>query len=325
MYRRVVKRNTVVCVIFFLSTCSCMISTAAVAAAENVVTVEADGKFEMSSNDISGHSKATQTTMADILYREIVETKEAIELQERKIEMLERLRETLEISSDVPIFESVDVLEEWLSRTKKEEKGNVSTTASSSSSSLRQKFYDHVVPRTTISSVHLVSSAEYFSLEMKRNMFDRTAKKKLPFPSGMVGIGDTAGGLRLYHINGSAIPSTTESLRDDEASLHHHPGPVLQTGHKSPIVRMGYDFSRRGDARIVTAAEDGSIHLHRISAWCHGRLVLGFPRRITRQGEIVESRVDPRYKAAGTEYEKAPTNVGMVVRLELEEILVDPS
>ncbi len=78
-------------------------------------------------------------------------------------------------------------------------------------------------------------------------------------------------------------------------------------------VHLRYDFSDRSEPTVVTVAEDGSVHVHRITLFAHGRLLLG---RWRRPPKSVEEEEDE------TPYEK-PKGVSMT--MELESVLVDRS
>jgi len=267
-----------------------------------LTTIESDASVVASS---ASGGISMRRTAADVLLTEIREAEREIEERERRLKKLTELRKLLLLETDDDVvFSSADVLEEWLRRK--------STKEAQTETPRRARFENHVVSRARVETKEGVSQAIVLSLEPRRRMFDRSKKRKLAYPPNILAIANKDGSLSLAHVNGTRVISSTFA-------------EAFGTGHQAPVIRMTYDFSRRGYPRLITAAEDGSVHAHRVTVWCHGRVVLGYPKRFDASDVLVESEDDPRFKAAGSYFEKASTDVGMVVRIELDAILVDAS
>ena len=158
------------------------------------------------------------------------------------------------------------------------------------------KFEDHVVLRHEFEIDFDFTLISVLSLNRRRSMYDRSKPRRKDLPSTLVLVGDTQGRLHVRFPNGTKLDSEP-----------------MSTGHESPLVHLRYDFSDRSEPTIVTVAEDGSVHVNRITLFAHGRLLLGRWRRPPKNSVEDEDE---------TPYER-PQGVSMT--MELESVLVDRS
>jgi hypothetical protein len=185
--------------------------------------------------------------------------------------------------------ERVDELERYVYSSK--------STRTNTISSSDKKFEDHVVLRHDIEIEFDFTIISILSLHRRRAMYDRAKKRRHDMPQTLILIGDREGRLHVRFPNGTKINSTP-----------------METGHKTPIIHLRYDFADRSEPTIVTVAEDGSVHVNRVTLFAHNRLLLGRWRRRLKDNEEEEEK---------KEAPKKPQGVSMT--MELESVLVDTS
>jgi len=186
--------------------------------------------------------------------------------------------------------ERVDELERYVYSSK--------STRTNTISSSDKKFEDHVVLRHDIEIEFDFTIISILSLHRRRAMYDRAKKRRHDMPQTLILIGDREGRLHVRFPNGTKINSTP-----------------METGHKTPIIHLRYDFADRSEPTIVTVAEDGSVHVNRVTLFAHNRLLLGRWRRRLKDNEEEEEEEK--------EAPKKPQGVSMT--MELESVLVDTS